>query len=560
MISTETRSFDSFELSPALKKSLAEASFENATPIQAATIPLGLERHDIIGCAQTGTGKTAAFLIPAITFLEKNPNDVCLIMAPTREIVQQITETARIFLKNHPEMRLATIIGGARMDRQLNALARKPQIIVGTPGRLNDFLARRKLHLNTCHTLVLDEADRMLDMGFAPQIDIIIKALPKNRQSVMFSATMAGPVEKLAKTYLNNPKFVSVGQKETAPDALKQKIIITSLEKKEDILLDELNSRKGSVLIFAETQRRVEKLCYKLRDFGFLAESIHGGRTQGQRFRALKCFKDGDVNILVATDVASRGLDIGNIEHVINYDLPSNPEDFLHRVGRTARNGKDGDALTLVLPADFHEYKRIQKYLKNCEVIGAFEKGVEFMPQMGSRRKRGGGGGGNRFSGGGRSFGGGGGGRSRSSGGDSRSGGEGRGRRSGGGGFRPDRPAKDSGGSNDDGSSRSFAPRSSEGGYRGDRGSSRPFGNRSERPSYASRNSEGGNREQRGERPAFNRDRSDRPAFASRNSEGGNREQRSERPAFAPRPAITEKPATSSPKLSGFKRLFQRTN
>lgn len=401
MISTETRSFESFDLSPALKKSLSEASFETATPIQSATIPLGLERHDIIGCAQTGTGKTAAFLIPAITFLEKNPNDVALVMAPTREIVQQIADSARIFLKNHPEMRIATIIGGSRMDRQLNALARKPRLIVGTPGRLNDFLARRKLHLNTCHTLVLDEADRMLDMGFAPQIDIIIKALPKNRQSVMFSATMAPPVEKLAKTYLNNPKFVSVGQKETAPDALKQKVIITSVEKKEDLFIDELNARKGSILVFAETQRRVEKLCYKLRDFGFQAESIHGGRTQGQRFRALRAFRENEVNILVATDVASRGLDIGNIEHVINYDLPSNPEDFLHRIGRTARNGKDGDALTLVLPADYQEYKRIKKYLKNCETIGEFEAGVEFMPQMGSRRRRGGNGGGRRFGGGG---------------------------------------------------------------------------------------------------------------------------------------------------------------
>lgn len=392
MICTETRSFDSFELSSTLKKSLKEASFETATPIQAATIPLGLERHDIIGCAQTGTGKTAAFLIPAITFLENNPDDVALIMAPTREIVQQITESARVFLKNHPQMRIATVIGGARMDRQLNALARKPRIIVGTPGRLNDFIARRKIFLNTCHTLVLDEADRMLDMGFAPQIDTIIKVLPKNRQSVMFSATMAPAVEKLAKTYLQNPKFVSVGQKETAPDALKQKIIITSVEKKEDTLIDELNGREGSVLVFAETQRRVEKLCYKLRDFGFEAESIHGGRTQGQRFRALKSFREGEVNILVATDVASRGLDIGNISHVINYDLPSNPEDFLHRIGRTARNGKDGDALTLVLPADFQEFKRIKKYLKNCETIGEFPEGVEFLPQMGSRRRRGGGG------------------------------------------------------------------------------------------------------------------------------------------------------------------------
>lgn len=452
MIPNETRSFASFNLSPQLNKSLTDAKFDMATPIQTATIPLGLERHDIIGCAQTGTGKTAAFLIPAITFLEKNPNEIALVLAPTREIVYQIAETARIFLANHADIRVATIIGGSRIANQLNALAKKPRLIVGTPGRLNDFIARRKLHLNTCHTLIFDEADRMLDMGFAPQIDEIVKHVPKNRQTVMFSATMAPAVEKLAKTYLQNPKFVSVGQKETAVDALKQRVIITNVEKKESTLVEELTSKTGSVLVFAETQRRVEKLGYKLRDAGFRAETIHGGRTQGQRFKALKSFKDGNVNILVATDVASRGLDIGNIAHVINFDLPSNPEDFLHRIGRTARNGKDGDALTLVVQSDYSEFNRIKKYLKNCTTTGEFEKGAAFLPPSNPRRRGGGGGGGrSRFargpsSGGGQ---GGGGGQRRR---DSRSGGGQRSGQSssGGGGGRPssfgNRPSRGSSG------------------------------------------------------------------------------------------------------------------
>ncbi|MEZ4814136.1 MAG: DEAD/DEAH box helicase [Bdellovibrionota bacterium] len=454
MISNETRKFASFNLSAKLNKSLEEAKFENATPIQAACIPLGLERHDIIGCAQTGTGKTAAFLVPAIDFLEKNPNEIALILAPTREIVYQIAEAARIFLKNHSDIRVASIIGGARIANQLNVLAKKPRLIVGTPGRLNDFLARRKLHLNTCHTLIFDEADRMLDMGFAPQIDEIVKHVPKQRQTVMFSATMAPGVEKLAKTYLNNPKFISVGQKETAVDALKQKVIITSIEKKEGTLLEELNGRTGSILVFAETQRRVEKLGYKLREFGFLAETIHGGRTQGQRFRALSRFKTGDVNILIATDVASRGLDIGNISHVINFDLPSNPEDFLHRIGRTARNGKDGEAVTLVMQADYADFNRIKKYFKNCETIGKFDEGVEFLPQMGSRRKRGGGGGRPSF---GRSS-------SRGSRSGSSSGGGYSGRSSGGGGGRSSfgRPgARSAASGSSSGGSRSAGSRSS---------------------------------------------------------------------------------------------------
>ncbi len=378
--------FSKFDLSEKLKKALLDAKFETATPIQQSCIPIGLAGHDLIGCAQTGTGKTAAFLLPLISHLEKNPNRTALIMAPTREIVHQISDATRIFLKYLPDMKVVTIIGGARMSSQLMGLARRPRIIVGTPGRLNDLIARGKIDLRNCQNLILDEADRMLDMGFAPQIDQIIKHVPTQRQTWMFSATMAGPVEKLAKTYLKSPQIISVGEKETAPDKLNQKVIVTSMDKKENDLMDELNLRKGSVLIFAQTQRRVEKLGYRLKDFGFSAEMIHGGRTQGQRFRALKLFKDGEVNILVATDVASRGLDIGNICHVINYDLPSNPEDFLHRIGRTARNGKDGDALTLVLPNEGEDFSKIKKYFKNCEIVG-------HLPEY----SRGGGGGGGGF-------------------------------------------------------------------------------------------------------------------------------------------------------------------
>jgi ATP-dependent RNA helicase DeaD len=393
-----TSGFAKFGFSRNLNRALEASNFLTPTPVQEAAIPVGLEGRDVLACAQTGTGKTAAFLLPIISHLEKNLHDTALVVGPTREIIQQSTEAARVLLQFLPSIGVCSIIGGGRMDRQLKALQKRPRLIIGTPGRLNDFIARRKVNLSACRVIVFDEADRMLDMGFAPQIDQIIKFAPKERQTMMFSATIAPPVEKIARSYLKDAKFISVGPTETAPELLRQKVIITTLDKKEDVLRDELNKRKGSVLIFAQTQRRVEKLGYVLREYGYNAETIHGGRTQGQRFRALQSFRDGDVNILVATDVASRGLDIGTICHVINYDLSGNPEDFLHRVGRAARNGKEGDALTLLTQADFSEYRRIKKYMgDDCEIVGEFAHGSGHSgggSKSGGRPRRFGGGGG----------------------------------------------------------------------------------------------------------------------------------------------------------------------
>lgn len=351
--------FDAFPLNKKVLRAVQALKFESPTPVQAAAMPIALERTDLIGLAETGSGKTAAFSIPMLEILLSQPESKALILAPTRELAIQIMDFLRLLTRDTPQIKMALLVGGADMRRQVQALKKKPQILVATPGRLNDHLDKRWSLLKEVNYFVLDEGDRMLDMGFAPQIDNIIDHLPKKRQTLLFTATMAPKTKKLAEKLLYQPKTVSIGPQSQPVKTVKQQVIRTTMQAKKDLLLDELNQRDGSIIIFTRTKVRTDRLARYLGSFGHSVISIHGGRTQGQRNHALKGFRDQTYRILVATDVAARGLDIPQVQHVINYDLPREEEDYVHRVGRTARAGREGEALTILLPDDVRAWKKL---------------------------------------------------------------------------------------------------------------------------------------------------------------------------------------------------------
>ena len=355
--------FNEIQIPETLRTALKAMSFEVPTPIQAKAIPLALERKDVIGCAQTGTGKTAAFCIPIVSRLLKSPQKMALVLVPTRELASQISEVLKKLTAFSPEITTVFLIGGAPMQPQIRALLRKPRVIVATPGRLVDHLKRGSISLFSTEILVLDEADRMLDMGFAPQLNEILRFLPKARQTLFFSATMPMDIEKLSTRFLKSPVRVTVGTLSQPVQKIQQSVVQTTTSKKNDTLMDELNLRKGSVLIFARTQIRTDRVARYLAEFGHPVTRLHGGRTQGQRNSAVAGFRDGKFRILVATDIAARGIDISHIAHVINYDLPQAPEDYVHRIGRTARAGADGEAVSLLTPEDKAQWREISRFL-----------------------------------------------------------------------------------------------------------------------------------------------------------------------------------------------------
>lgn len=358
------QSFKDLTLPLPLERALAAMNYSQPTPIQSKAIPVALTGRDLIGCAQTGTGKTAAFCIPLITDLLKDQRRTALILVPTRELAIQIEEVLKNLLKFLPEIRGVMLIGGAAMNPQIKALARKPRIVVATPGRLTDHLRRRTISLASAEILVLDEADRMLDMGFAPQLNEILRFVPKNRQTLMFSATLPPEIQKLAAKYLKNPERVTVGAVSQPVAKIVQSVIQTTHSAKNELLVDELNARKGSVLIFARTKRRTDKVARLLGDWGYKVSRIHGDRSQKQRVDAIDGFRSGKFRILVATDIAARGIDISHIAHVINYDLPSVPEDYIHRIGRTARAGADGNAVSFVTPEEKVQWRDISRLIE----------------------------------------------------------------------------------------------------------------------------------------------------------------------------------------------------
>ncbi len=353
--------FTQWDLPAALIASLVRMGITNPTPVQQEAIPLALQGFDILASAQTGTGKTVAYLIPLIQRLTKNPQTPALILAPTRELAMQIHQTLKQMAD--PNFKTSLLIGGASMFRQLAELKKRPHVIVGTPGRINDHLERRSLNLNATRFLVIDEADRMLDMGFGPQLDRIAKHLPQERQTLLFSATLLPNIVRLSERFLKDPKRVAVNTNTQLDPKIQQEAIHLPNSEKKAGLLKQLNQREGSIIIFVKTRRRAESISKELRQAGHKTDAMHGDLRQNRREQVIRAFRSSKSRILVATDVASRGLDIPHVMHVINYDLPECPEDYVHRIGRTGRAGAEGFALSLISPEDKFRWKAIERLL-----------------------------------------------------------------------------------------------------------------------------------------------------------------------------------------------------
>ena len=345
---TAQNSFVDFDLHELLHSNLSEKGYATPSPIQDKAIPAGLQGQDVIGIASTGTGKTAAFALPMLQKLITDNGSAALIVAPTRELAQQIEEECRALGKNSG-LTGALLIGGTSMGPQLRDLRNNPRVIIGTPGRIKDHLNRGSLNLSKVNMIVLDEVDRMLDMGFVNDVTEILSATRPERQSFFFSATMDGRVQQLLENFTTDPLTIKL-QASTVSENIHQDVVHFSgtsdkLDKLHDLLIQGSVSK---VVIFDETKRSVERLSKELVTRGFNADALHGGKSQGQRQRALKRFKDNDVDVLVATDVAARGLDVSDISHVVNYSIPRQYDDYIHRIGRTGRAGQIGYAYTFI--------------------------------------------------------------------------------------------------------------------------------------------------------------------------------------------------------------------
>ena len=357
-------SFDGLGIAPRILEALDRMRFTVPTPIQHKAIPIAIEGKDVIGVAQTGTGKTLAFAIPIIQHLSRGKGH-CLILAPTRELALQIDET---FQKIAPlfGIRTAVIIGGASMNMQLKALRRNPRVLVATPGRLVDHMNRRTVFLTDVDILIIDEADRMLDMGFKPQIERIIKFVPKNRQTMLFSATIPGEVMAIATAHMKLPVHIEVAPSGTAPELIIQELFIVRKEAKKQLLEKLLRQYHGPVLLFSRTKIGARKITRLVREMGHNAAEIHSDRSLSQRREALDGFKTGKYRILVATDIAARGIDVIGIELVINYDLPDDTEHYVHRIGRTGRAGHEGRAISFATPEQGGDVRNIEKLIKTA--------------------------------------------------------------------------------------------------------------------------------------------------------------------------------------------------
>ena len=340
--------FNDFLIDERIKTAITKKGYTVPTPIQDKIIPHILRRSDVVGVANTGTGKTGAFLIPLINKVLGNAQERVIIIVPTRELAIQIDEELRSLT---PGMRIFSVcaVGGAPIGRQIGDLRHPHNFIIGTPGRLKDLIQRKNINLATFKTLVLDEADRMLDMGFINDMKYVMSLMPKDRHTLFFSATISTDIEKLIKDFLKEPVRISVKTQDTSKNVEQSVLKVTNKSAKLDMLHDLLSKDEFSkVLVFGRTKHGVEKLSKLLASRGFKAESIHGNKTHGRRQQALKLFKDNKIKILVATDVAARGLDISDISHVINYDVPATYDDYVHRIGRTGRGEKRGKAVTFV--------------------------------------------------------------------------------------------------------------------------------------------------------------------------------------------------------------------
>jgi ATP-dependent RNA helicase RhlE len=361
---SSNNSFYGLGVAPKILEVLDRMKFTTPTPIQHKAIPIGIEGKDIIGVAQTGTGKTLAFAIPIIQALSQKKGR-CLVLVPTRELAIQVDET---FQKIAPlfGIRTAVLIGGASMHMQLQALRRNPRVLIATPGRLVDHISQRTVMLADINILVLDEADRMLDMGFLPQIEQILKYIPRDRQTMLFSATIPGEVVKVATAHMKLPVHVEVAPSGTTAERIIQELFIIKKDAKKQLLGKILRQYSGSVLLFSRTKIGAAKITRLIRGMGHNAAEIHSNRTLPQRREALEGFKTGKYRVLVATDIAARGIDVIGIELVINYDLPEDAENYVHRIGRTGRAGHEGRAITFATPDQGGDVRNIEKLIKTA--------------------------------------------------------------------------------------------------------------------------------------------------------------------------------------------------
>ncbi|UWR16938.1 DEAD/DEAH box helicase [Sulfitobacter sp. M368] len=408
--------FDMMDLPPKLVERLNEMGLKDPTPIQRQAIPHALNGRDVMGLAQTGTGKTAAFGVPLVAQMlemaqRPSPKSVRgLVLAPTRELAQQIMQNLKGFCERTP-LKVQMVVGGQSINPQISRLAKGVDLLVATPGRLLDLMDRRAVRLDETTFLVLDEADQMLDMGFIHDLRKISSVIPKERQTMLFSATMPKLMNEIANSYLRSPIRIEVSPPGKAADKVTQEVHFIAKAEKTNLLIELLAKHRGErALVFGRTKHGSEKLMKTLVKAGFDAASIHGNKSQGQRDRAIAGFKSGDVSILVATDVAARGLDIPDVKHVYNYDLPNVPDNYVHRIGRTARAGKDGAAVAFCAPDEMGELKAIQKTMgvsipvasgRPWEAVDAPDKPKGRGRGRGGRPGGGGGGGGNRPQGGG---------------------------------------------------------------------------------------------------------------------------------------------------------------
>jgi ATP-dependent RNA helicase RhlE len=366
--------FTDFNLLPALQKKLAQVNFITPTPVQAGAIPPALEGRDVLATAQTGTGKTLSFLVPIIEALAKGAGGqdksqhkakgpFALVLLPTRELAMQVEQGYRK-LALDPSQQPALVVGGLSEGPQLQAIRRGARLVVATPGRLEDFLNRKLIRLDQVQILVLDEVDRMLDMGFQPAIKRIVAAIPAGRQTLCYSATLESPVKEVVREYLKNPVRVEIGSVLKPAENVQLRTFEVTPDKKLTLLEHLLRSEAGSFLVFVRTKHGADRVARKLNQSGWKATSIHGDRTQSQRTSALRSFSQGQHRVLVATDVAARGIDVAHVAHVVNYDLPKMAEDFVHRVGRTGRASRKGVASTFAVPEERGDLRRIEKALK----------------------------------------------------------------------------------------------------------------------------------------------------------------------------------------------------
>ena len=495
-------SFDSLGLAPALLSSIERTGFTTPTPVQLSAIPAALAGADLMVSAQTGSGKTAAFMLPALNRIAHKPANKgrgvqVLVLTPTRELALQVSEATAMYGSNLDDLRVATVVGGMPYGAQLKALSRRVDVLVATPGRLLDHLQARRVDLSTVHTLVLDEADRMLDMGFIDDINTIVDRCPESRQTLLFSATLDGTVAKLAARMMRDPQRIEMTSQSDRHANITQSLLYADDAGHKLRLLDHLlrDASMDQAIVFTATKRGADDLAEHLADTGFSVMALHGDMNQRQRSRTISEVQDGRVRVLVATDVAARGIDVQGISHAINYDLPMQPEDYVHRIGRTGRAGRDGSAFTLAVHSERHKVRRIEHFIGytiQSDVIAGLEpqRTPSARPEGASR-----GAGGKR-----------------------------------GGRWSNDRSGDRFGSTNDRYNPREprpFVPR----------GDKPAFGTRGDKPAYAPRGDKpfGGDRERsfapRGDRPAF-APRGDRPF-------GGDRDRnfapRGDKPAFAPR-------------------------